>query len=215
MRILIVDDEKELLQLLRMSLEGEWIVDTASGVDEAKGYLDAFAYTVALFDRTFEGEDRVRELIVYAKTHHPQTAVLVLSALGSVDDKVEGFEYGADDYLEKPFDIKELRARLSALARRFTPRSLRIEGIEIDTEARTLKRDDEVLNLSKNEHALLFYLLARSPQVATREEILDALYDDPATITSNAVDELVARVRKKLHPNVIKTVKTRGFVIER
>lgn len=215
MRILIADDEKELLELLKMSLQGDWIVDTASEPDEARGYLDAFCYTVAILDRTFHGIDRAKELISYVKAKSPKTAVLVLSALGGVDDKVEGLEYGADDYLEKPFDIKELRARITALSRRFSVRKIIVEEIEIDLDSETLHRNGEPILLSKNEHALLFHLLAKAPQVVSREEILDALYDNPQNITSNAVDELVARVRKKLDPRVIKTVKTRGFVIER
>lgn len=215
MRILIADDEKELLGLLRISLEGEWIVDTASEPDEAKAHLDAFAYTVAILDRTFHGIDRARELITYAKAKNPQTAILVLSALGGVDDKVEGLEYGADDYLEKPFDIKELRARITALSRRFSVQKIIVEGIEIDLEAEIITSGGEPVILSKNEHALFFYLLSRSPQVVSREEIMDALYENPQNITSNATDELVARVRKKVGTKVIKTVKTRGFVIER
>lgn len=215
MRILIADDEKELLELLRISLEGNWIVDTASEADEAKGYLESFAYSVAILDRTFHGIDRARELIACAKGRNPQTAVLVLSALGGVDDKVEGLEYGADDYLEKPFDIKELRARITALSRRFSVRKATIEGIDVDLEGETLVSGGEPIILSKNEHALFFYLLSRSPQVVSREEIMDALYENPQNITSNAVDELVARVRKKLGSKMIKTVKTRGFVIER
>lgn len=214
MRILIADDEKELLELLRISLEGDWIVDTVSEADEAKEYLKSFVYAVAILDRTFHGIDKVRELIACAKSNNPQTAVLVLSALGGVDDKVEGFEYGADDYLEKPFDIKELRARITALSRRFSVRKVTVEGIEIDLEGETLVSEGEPISLSKNEHALFFYLLSRSPQVVSREEMMDALYENPQNITSNAIDELVARVRKKLGPKVIKTVKTRGFVIE-
>lgn len=214
MRILIADDEKELLELLQLSLGKDWVVDTASEVDEAKGYLDAFSYTVVILDRTFHGVDRVKELIEYTKTKNSQTAVLVVSALGEVDDKVEGFGYGADDYLEKPFDIKELRARISALSRRFAVHHVEIEGIVIDPTHQSLSKEGEAITLSKSEHELFFYLLSKAPQIVSREEILDALYDNPQNITSNAVDELVARLRKKLDPKVIKTVKTRGFVIE-
>lgn len=215
MRILIADDEKELLDLLKLSLEGdERIVDIASDAEEAKSYLDAYRYQVVILDRTFHGIDRARELIVYAKHKNPQQAILVLSALGTVDDKVKGLEYGADDYLEKPFDIKELRARIIALARRFSPKRLQIQGFDMDLIHQTLHKEGTEIILSKNEHALLFYLLNRE-SVASREEIMDALYDNPQNITPNAIDELVARLRKKLHPSLIKTIKTRGYLIEK
>lgn len=213
MRILIADDEEELLELLKLSLQGECIVDTVSGIDDAKGHLDAYHYQVAVFDRTFSGIDRVQELIRYAKNKNPQQAVLVLSALGSVDDKVEGLEYGADDYLEKPFDIKELRARIRALERRFSPQTKELHGIVIDLKNKTVQNEDESIVLSKNEHTLFFYLLSKG-SVASREEIMDVLYDNPQNVTQNAIDELVARLRKKLHPSIIKTIKTRGYVIE-
>lgn len=214
MRILIADDEEELLKLLKLSLQGEWIVDTVSSINDAKAYLDGYHYQVVLLDRTFNGVDRVHELIRYSKAKHPQLPVLVLSALGSVDDKVQGFEFGADDYLEKPFDIKELRARISALGRRFSPKSKHFEGIEIDLSTQSVLKEGIPITLSKNEQTLLFYLLSRD-SVATREEIMDALYDNPQNVTQNAVDELVARLRKKLHPSLIKTIKTRGYLIER
>lgn len=214
MRILIVDDEKELLSLLQISLSSELIVDITDDPDEAKHYLDAYSYGVVIFDRTFHGVDRVKGLIQYSKQKNPKTAVLVLSALSNVEDKVEGLEYGADDYLEKPFDIKELRARINALSRRFIPKKITIESHVIDIENKTIEHNGEILKLSKNEHNLFFYLLNRSPNIVSREEILDAIYDNPESLTSNVVDELVARVRKKVHVNIIKTVKTRGYVVD-
>lgn len=214
MRLLIADDEPELLELLKLSLQkSEWIIDTAAEVEEAKDFLDAFSYQLFIVDRTFHGRDRVKELITHAKNKHPSTGILVLSALGSIDDKVEGLEYGADDYLEKPFDIKELRARLSALLRRFAPSLLCFEGIEIDPLHQKIKKEGKKVLLSQNEHKLFFYLLGRG-SVASREEIMDALYDNPQDITSNTIDELVGRVRRKLHPAIITTVKTRGYLVE-
>ncbi len=214
MRLLIADDEPELLGLLKLSLQnGEWIIDTAVDVEEAKSYLDAYHYQVFVVDRTFHGVDRVRELITYAKTKNPSQGVLVLSALASVDEKVQGLEYGADDYLEKPFDIKELKARLIALSRRYVPLIKEYEGLHIDPVKQTIQKDGEEITLSNNEHKLFFYLLSKG-SVASREEIMDALYDNPENITSNAIDELVGRLRKKLHPSIIKTIKTRGYTIE-
>lgn len=214
MRILIADDEPELLELLKLSLQnGEWIIDKISDAEEAKNYLDAYTYQLFLVDRTFHGKDRVQELISYGKNKNPSMGILVLSALGSIDEKVQGLEFGADDYLEKPFDIKELRARITALSRRYAPKTLQLHGYEIDLLHKSLHKDGIEIVLSKNEHTLLFYLLNRA-SVASRDEIMDALYDNPQNITPNAIDELVARLRKKLHPSIIKTIKTRGYLIE-
>lgn len=214
MRVLIADDEPELLELLKVSLQNrEWIIDTVSEADEVKSYLDAYSYALFLVDRTFHGRDRVRELIDYAKSKNPSMGILVLSALGSIDEKVQGLEYGADDYLEKPFDIKELRARLIALKRRYAPRIKFFEGIEIDLQNKTIKKEDNFIFLSGNEQKLFFYLIERG-SVASRYEIMDALYDNPQNITSNTIDELVGRIRKKVHPLIIKTIKTRGYLID-
>lgn len=214
MRILIADDEKELLELLAFSLKNEgWIVDTASEIDEVKMYLDAFTYAVIILDRTFHGKDRVKELILHAKQKNPSQPVLILSALGTVDDKVEGLEFGADDYLEKPFDVKELRARIIALSRRFSPKTIQLYGFDIDLVHQSVQKEGIEIVLSKNEHTLFFYLLTRNA-IASRDEIMDTLYDNPQNITPNAIDELVARLRRKLHPSMIKTIKTRGYLIE-
>lgn len=214
MRILLADDEKELLELVSLSLQKYFIVDAVSDADEARAHLDAFSYQVAIFDRTFHGVDKAKELIAYAKRKNSKCAVLLLSAMSGVDDKVEGFEYGADDYLEKPFDIKELKARISALSRRFATKNFVFENIEIDMELKNITKDGAQINLSKNEQALLFYLLSRMGDIASREEIMDAIYENPQDVTQNAIDELIARVRKKLAPSIIKTVKTRGYLIE-
>lgn len=213
MRILIADDEKELLTLLARSLtQTGWIIDTACEVDEVKHYLDGYHYEILILDRTFHGIDASYELIQYAKRKNTQQSILILSALGSIDDKVQGLEMGADDYMEKPFDLKELRARIGALGRRFSPKTLLLEGFEIDLERQTILGEGHPIVLSKNEHACFFYLLGRGG-VVSREDIMDALYDNPQNITPNAIDELIARLRKKLSKTLIKTIKTRGYLI--
>ncbi|ADR34918.1 two component transcriptional regulator, winged helix family [Sulfuricurvum kujiense DSM 16994] len=213
MRILIADDEPELLELLKLSLQNEdWIIDTVGNVQDAKVYLDAYTYQIFLVDRTFHGKDCVQELITYGKHKNPSMGILVLSALGSIDEKVQGLEFGADDYLEKPFDIKELRARLIALSRRYVPKVKIFEELEIDLNAKKIKKSGNEVLLSGNEQKLFFYLLERE-SIVSRNEIMDAIYDNPENITSNAIDELVGRIRRKLHPGIIKTIKTRGYLI--
>lgn len=213
MRILIADDEPELLELLKLSLHNEdWIIDTVDDEQEAKTYLDAYTYQIFIVDRTFHGKDCVRDLITYGKQKNFSMGILVLSALSSIDEKVQGLEYGADDYLEKPFDIKELRARLIALSRRYVPKIKIFEDIEIDTSAKKIKKSGDEILLSSNEQKLFFYLLERDG-IVSRDEIMDTLYDNPQNITSNSIDELIGRIRRKLNPGIIKTIKTRGYVI--
>ncbi|WP_295053989.1 response regulator transcription factor [Sulfuricurvum sp.] len=213
MRILIADDEPELLELLKLSLQNEeWVIDTVSDPEDAKGYLDAYSYQIFLVDRTFHGKDRVQELITYGKHKNSSMGILVLSALGSIDEKVQGLEFGADDYLEKPFDIKELRARLIALSRRYVRKVKIFDNLEIDTHSKKIKKAGNEILLSSSEQKLFFYLLERG-DIVSRDEIMDALYDNPQNITSNAIDELIGRIRRKLHPAIIKTIKTRGYVI--
>lgn len=214
MRVLIADDEPELLELLNISLQNsEWIIDTASEIDEVKSYLDAYSYSMFIVDRTFHGTDHIQELIRYSKNKNASMGILVLSAMGSIDDKVQGLEYGADDYLEKPFDIKELRARLLALKRRYAPNVKFFEGIEVDLQNKTIKKDGISIILSATEQSVFFYLIERG-RISSREEIMDAIYDNPQNITSNAIDELIGRIRRKVHPSIIKTIKTRGYLIE-
>lgn len=214
MRILIADDETELLELLKLSLQKEdWIIDAVDSVEEAKYHLDAFIYQIFIVDRTFHGKDRVRELVNHSKIKNPHCGILVLSALASIDDKVEGLEYGADDYLEKPFDIKELRARILALSRRYVPKTICFGEIEIDPVLKTLSKKGQDIILSGNEQKLFFYLLERGT-IVSRDEILDSLYENPQNITSNAIDELIGRIRRKVDSGIIKTVKTRGYIID-
>lgn len=214
MRILIAEDEEELLELLRISLEGDFVVDAVSDVRSAKAFLDSYHYGAAVFDRGFYGIDMTKELISYAKNKNQDCAVLLISAMSTVDDKVDGLELGADDYLEKPFDIKELKARITAASRRFQKESLRIGEITVEPQKKIVQKGGYPVTLSKNESALFFYLLSKRGETIGREEIMDAIYDDPSSITQNTVDELVSRLRKKLFFGIIKTVKTRGFCIE-
>ncbi|RDU56512.1 response regulator transcription factor [Helicobacter sp. MIT 99-5507] len=214
-RILIADDEEILLELLRENLQFDGFnVDAVSTKDDIIYYLDSYSYAVLVLDRKFCGIDIMSDIIKYAKNKNPNMGILVISALCSVDDKVSGLLKGADDYLEKPFDNKELKARILALGRRFQSSEFIFEDTIINLETKQITRNDKQIMLSKNENTLLFLLLSKRGYVFSKNEIIDALYLHPENILSNSIDELISRLRKKINPKIIKTIKTRGFMID-
>lgn len=215
MRILIADDEVILLELIKESLQNEGFnIDIVNNKEDIKLHLDSYVYQVLVLDRNFYGIDIMNEVISHAKAKNPNMGILIISALSSVDDKVSGLLRGADDYLEKPFDNKELKARIYALSRRFISNNFMFENISIDLENKQIKVDSNIVVLSKNESSLLFLLLSKRGYIFSRDEIIDSLYIHPEEILPNSIDELISRIRKKLNPKLIKTIKTRGFVID-
>lgn len=215
MRILVADDEIVLLELMRENLQFDGFnVDAVSNKDEIMDYLDSYSYQVLVLDRNFYGVDIMNEVIKYAKNKNPNMGILIISALCSVDDKVNGLLKGADDYLEKPFDNKELKARILALGRRFQSSEFIFEDTIINLETKQISINNKQVILSKNESALLFLLLSKRGYIFSKNEIIDSLYIHPENILPNSIDELISRIRKKINPKIIKTIKTRGFMID-
>lgn len=215
MRILIADDEVVLLELMKENLQFDGFnIDTVNNKDEIINYLDSYSYQVLVLDRNFYGIDIMNDVIKYAKNKNPNMGILIISALCSVDDKVNGLLKGADDYLEKPFDNKELKARILALGRRFKSSEFIFEDTIINIETKQVIAKDKQIMLSKNESALLFLLLSKRGYIFSKNEIIDSLYIHPENILPNSIDELISRIRKKINPKIIKTIKTRGFMID-
>ncbi len=215
MRILIADDEVVLLELMKENLQFDGFnIDTVNNKDEIINYLDSYSYQVLVLDRNFYGIDIMNDVIKYAKNKNPNMGILIISALCSVDDKVNGLLKGADDYLEKPFDNKELKARILALGRRFKSSEFIFEDTIINIETKQVIAKDKQIILSKNESALLFLLLSKRGYIFSKNEIIDSLYIHPENILPNSIDELISRIRKKINPKIIKTIKTRGFMID-
>ncbi len=215
MRILIADDEVVLLELMKENLQFDGFnIDTVNNKDEIINYLDSYSYQVLVLDRNFYGVDIMNDVIKYAKNKNPNMGILIISALCSVDDKVNGLLKGADDYLEKPFDNKELKARILALGRRFKSSEFIFEDTIINIETKQVIAKDKQIILSKNESALLFLLLSKRGYIFSKNEIIDSIYIHPENILPNSIDELISRIRKKINPKIIKTIKTRGFMID-
>ncbi len=211
----MLEDDRALSELVGAYLSKEFRVDRVFDTSEAKAYIERYDYDVALLDRNIDGEDIGLELVDVIKTKNPSTGVIVLSAYGTVSDKIEGLNVGADDYLEKPFDNDELYARIYALSRRHnTQMEMEVKGMICDLQAQTVTYKGEVVDLSKKESDLLFYLLKNKNKIFSSDDLLDALYLHPEELASSTIRVTIAHIRKKLPVELIKTIKTRGYVIE-
>ena len=223
MRILLIEDDPETSRFIRKGLEeaGHIVHHAGDGRQGLLLALDA-EHDVIVVDRMLPGLDGlsiVRALRAASRT----TPVLVLSALGEVDDRVEGLRAGGDDYLVKPFALAELSARLEALARRHRGNDaapvtrLVAADLEMDLLARTVKRAGCGIELQPREFRLLEHLMRHAGQVVTRTMLLEAVWDyhfDPQT---NVIDVHVSRLRRKIdrdfNPPLIHTVRGAGYVI--
>lgn len=221
MRILLIEDEIGLAEVVKMGLESahftvDWFENGREGYEAA---CDT-TYDVILLDLMLPGLDGwsiCRKL----RDRRCTTPILMMTALGEVDERVRGLDLGADDYLPKPFAFPELRARVSALLRReraHRRRTLRIEDLEIDTETRDVFRAGKRVNLTPREYDLLEALATREDQVVSREMILERIWMD-AEAVSNTVDVHIGTLRKKIDSGrpepLIHTVHRRGYVLRR
>ena len=211
---MIVEDDRALNDLIARYLDESVHADSVYTPEEALDYLRSYHYDVVLLDRDLNGEDVGLSLIDAIKSKRTDTGVLVVSSFGTTDDKILGLNSGADDYLDKPFKMEELQARIKALARRFVKNEIVIEGMTFDMDNRTLFYDGNEVIFTKKEGDILFYLLSRSGSIVSREELQDAVYDNPESIASNTLDVTITNIRKKLPHNIITTIKTRGFKID-
>ena len=225
MRILLIEDDPETSRFIRRGLEEAGHVLDHAG-DGRQGLLLALdaEHDAVVVDRMLPGLDGlsiVRSLRAAGRT----TPVLVLSALGEVDDRVEGLRAGGDDYLVKPFALAELSARLDALVRRRDAAAgaeapatrLTVADLEVDLLARTVKRAGRTIELKPREFRLLEHLMRHAEQVVTRTMLLEAVWDyhfDPQT---NVIDVHVSRLRRKVDRDfgapLIHTVRGAGYVI--
>ncbi len=205
MRILVVEDETELAQLIvdRLQRSG-FDADCAATLHDARKALAAAAYSLALLDRQLPDGDGL-SLISDLRRQHPGVRILMLTALDRVYDKISGLDAGADDYLTKPFDINELMARIRALLRRTGAEAARppitIGALSFDLDAREAVVGGRPLLLHRRELALLNALIRQEGRVASRETLLREVYGGEEDLQSNALDALVSRLRKLLKEN--------------
>jgi two-component system OmpR family response regulator len=202
MRILIVEDDREAASYIRKGLrESGHVADHAGDGEEGLEMARAAEYDVLVVDRMMPRMDGL-SMIEALRGDEDRTPVLILSALGEVDNRVEGLKAGGDDYLVKPYAFAELLARVESLARRRDPEAVRtklvVGDLEMDLLARTVVRETEEILLQPREFRLLEFLMKHSGQVVTRTMLLEKVWDyhfDPQT---NVIDVHISRLRSKI-----------------
>ena len=221
MRILVIEDDAEVAAYLMKALrEAGHVADHAGDGETGLVMAREGTYDVLVVDRMLPRRDGLK-LIESLRAEGVRTPVLILSALGQVDDRVTGLRAGGDDYLPKPFAFAELLARVEVLARRNTPQEAetvyRVGNLTLDRLARTVHRGGEPITLQPREFRLLEYLMKNAGTVVTRTMLLENVWDyhfDPQT---NVIDVHVSRLRAKIDKGferpLLHTVRGAGYVM--
>lgn len=223
MRILVVEDEHKIANSIKKGLEQElYAVDVTYDGNDGYDLAATEDYDLIILDRLLPGIEGV-EITKKLRIEKIHTPILLLTAKGQINDKVEGLNAGADDYLVKPFAFEELLARVRALIRR--PKEtigtiLTIDNLELDSLTYQVKRDTHSIALSSKEFSLLAYLLRNKHKVVTKEQIIAHVWDYDANILPNTVEVYIGYLRNKLDKpfssfnQLIHTVRGFGYKID-
>jgi two-component system copper resistance phosphate regulon response regulator CusR len=221
-RVLIVEDERKLAQVLSSALLAEHYEVVVAGTGEEGFYrANAELFELVVLDLMLPGRSGL-EILQTLRRRRIDTPVLILTARDGIDDRVLGLDLGADDYLVKPFALPELLARIRALLRRGRPSELlrlKVADLELDLVARRVVRADKLIDLTAREFELLEYLLRHQGHLVSREMLARDVWKEPrrATPLDNVIDVQMARLRRKVDADgasrLIHTVRGVGFVI--
>jgi len=220
MRVLVVEDDRETAQFLQRSLrESGHAADVAGDGENGLAMAREGRYDVLIVDRMLPRRDGL-SVVQALRAEGARTPVLILSALGEVDDRVKGLRAGGDDYLVKPYSFAELLARVEVLARRRGGREetvYRVADLELDRLSHRVTRGKEEISLQPREFRLLEYLMKHAGQVVTRTMLLENVWDyhfDPQT---NVIDVHISRLRSKIDkgftPPLLHTIRGAGYMI--
>ena len=221
MRILVVEDEKDLNNIITKHLKkNNFSVDSVFNGEEALEYLEYGAYDLIVLDIMLPKVNGY-EVIKKLRENKNETAVLMLTARDSIEDKIKGLDLGADDYLIKPFDFGELLARIRALVRRKygnTSNTMEIDDLCIDIAKKTVVRGGKNIELTGKEYEVLEYLIQNKGHVLSRDKIRDSVWDYGYEGESNIIDVLIKNIRKKIDignsKQLIHTKRGLGYVLK-
>ena len=221
MRILLVEDEPRMANVIAKGLrEHSYAVDVVEDGEAALYQTSINDYDLILLDVLLpqrDGFEVCREL----RSREYETPILMLTARATIDDRVTGFDAGADDYLTKPFSFRELLARIRALLRRDThlrPDVFQIEDLIVDSASHRVSRGNQVIQLTAKEYALLEYLARHGGQLVSRADIAAHVWDDSFDPFSNTIEVYMNRLRKKIDEShakkLLHTRRGEGYILE-
>ena len=218
MRILLAEDHADLRTSIARRLRNTGnSVDEVATIRDARIHLNGAHYDVAVFDRMLPDGDSI-SLLRELRTSANRTPILLLTARDLVEDRVDGLESGADDYLVKPFAMDELLARIKVLARRGEPvrdTILRLADLEVDSGRHEVRRGGVLIPLRPKEYAVLELLAVRRGRAVARNDLLEYCWDTRDSPASNVEETIIAALRRKLgEPGLIKTVRGIGYKLD-
>lgn len=215
MRILVVEDEPQLLQVIARAMREEgYAVDEATNGQDALYKASTWDYDAILLDVMLPVLDGWAVLKELRKTK--KTPVLMLTARDGIDDRVHGLDNGADDYIVKPFDLKELNARLRAVIRRSKGQAhpiIQLGSVTLHTQSRMVTLNGVDANLTAMEYSLVEMLALQPGKLVTRTELYEHLFDESEDSMSNLIDVHVSNIRKKLGKDFIVTRRGQGYLV--
>jgi DNA-binding response OmpR family regulator len=219
MKVFVVEDEQRISQFLKKGLtEKGYSVDVAGDADAALERIVAASPDLVILDLLLPGSRDGIELCRELRTRGVRSKILMLTARDTVENKIEGLDAGADDYLVKPFSFRELLARIRALLRRTEvqePGPLVFDDLSYEPEAREVVRGQETVRLTVREGALFELLLRRRGKVVSRAEIQARIWDDSFDLSTNIIDVYINALRKKIdggdREKLIQTVRGVGY----
>lgn len=218
-KILVVDDEKDLCEILQFNLESEgYEVDAANSAEEALK-KNLHEYDLILLDVMMGGMSGFKAADTMRKQKQIEIPIIFITAKSSENDLLTGFNVGGDDYIQKPFSVKEVIARVKAVLKRgkhTSTEKISCDTLEIDLSRKLAYIDGRIIDLTRKEFDILLLLMKKKGSYVSREEILDRVWDDDVVVTERNVDVNIARLRKKIgeYGNHIKGKTGYGYLFE-
>lgn len=220
MRILIIEDNKELCEYIKKSLEQEgYAVDVSFRGEDGEEKAFVNDYDVILLDLNLPDKDGL-EIIKFLRKSEVQAPVIMITARGEINDRAIGLDSGADDYLIKPFDLVELKARIRAVVRRFQGRTnplIRLENLVVNPMSRRAEYNGLPIPLSVREFDILEVIASRHPAVVSGEELMEHTYDEMYDSISSSLRVHIMRLRNKLSEvsgkDMLRTMRGKGYFL--